>query len=121
VKEFTADSEVSFGDVVLREDRIIQGPDGGELKPGRGGWPVRAVLVSLSLSLSLSALSAGRLVGAPSFVVLLDSRARAYFLRLLDVGAPVCLAIATDRALLQSGHRLRWRGLREENSKGNVR
>lgn len=41
VKEFTADSEVSFGDVVLREDRIIQGPDGGEMKPGRGGWPVR--------------------------------------------------------------------------------
>ena len=120
MKEFTADSEVSFGDVVLREDRIIQGPDGGELKPGRGGWPVRAVL-ALSLSLSLSTPSAGRLVGAPSFVVLLDSRARAYFLRLLDVGAPVCLAIATDRALLQSGHRLRWRGLREENSKGNVR
>jgi hypothetical protein len=42
VKEFATDSDVSFGDVVLREDRIIQGPDGGELKPGRGGWPVRA-------------------------------------------------------------------------------
>ena len=41
VKEFAADSDVSFGDVVLREDRIIQGPAGGELKPGRGGWPVR--------------------------------------------------------------------------------
>ena len=47
VKEFTADSEVSFGDVVLREDRIIQGPDGGEMKPGRGGWPVRLTMSTL--------------------------------------------------------------------------
>ena len=37
MKEFTADGGVSFGDVLLKEDRIIQGPDGGEMKPGRGG------------------------------------------------------------------------------------
>ena len=30
---------MSFGDVNLRDGRIIQGPDGGEMKPGRAGWP----------------------------------------------------------------------------------
>lgn len=28
-----------FGDVNLRDGRITQGPDGGNMSPGKGGWP----------------------------------------------------------------------------------
>jgi len=30
---------VVFGDVCLRDSRVTTGPNGGNLSPGRGGWP----------------------------------------------------------------------------------
>lgn len=30
---------MSFGDVLLAEDGIRNGPNGGDLQPGAGGWP----------------------------------------------------------------------------------
>ena len=39
MKDFANEDNVVFGDVVLREDRITQGPLGGALNPGKGGWP----------------------------------------------------------------------------------
>jgi len=39
VKAFKGADEVVFGDISLRENRITKGPNGGDLAPGRGGWP----------------------------------------------------------------------------------
>ena len=39
MKDYAGEDSVVFGDVLLRNDRITQGPNGGNLNPGKGGWP----------------------------------------------------------------------------------
>ena len=92
VKEFATDSDVSFGDVVLREDRIIQGPDGGELKPCRGGWPVRAP----ALTAPAPAAACRTLLGAE-----VQNQQQAVLAAFLQRGKPT-LAVEADRSPLDA-------------------
>ena len=39
MKDFANDSNVAFADVNLRNGCCRNGPNGGSLAPGRGGWP----------------------------------------------------------------------------------
>ena len=39
MKDFAAEDSVVFGDVLLQQDRVTVGPNGGQLNPGKGGWP----------------------------------------------------------------------------------
>ena len=38
-EKYTGNPAVAFGDVLLSENQVRTGPDGGALNPGAGGWP----------------------------------------------------------------------------------